>query len=299
MTRISVIIPVYNSEAYLGRCLDSLKAQGFNDWEAICVDDGSTDGSAAMLDEYSEGDKRIKVVHKRNEGVSEARNTALKACSGEYILFVDSDDFLHPQTMEICLHFAEKHGSDLVAFTYSRSYRTRLMARHILNIPEPKTTTFPKFDISEIESLRTEDIYAWATEYSHGNALDTESREEHDKRWIVKHCQPWRCLYRAEAVRDIKFIKGIIYEDFPWWGEVLLNTRCASIINLPLYYYYPNKTSYILSSNQEYRIQSLKIAIAAAKELYAGVSDEYRRTMWENNFIKPFEEKLAKKLKKA
>ena len=97
MPRISVIIPVYNTEAYLKRCLDSLLGQSFPDWEAVCVDDGSTDASPAILDGYASRDRRFRVIHKQNEGASAARNTALTLVRGEYTLLMDSDDFLHPQ----------------------------------------------------------------------------------------------------------------------------------------------------------------------------------------------------------
>ena len=90
----SIIIPVYNVAPYLRECLDSVLAQTFADWEAICVDDGSTDGSGAVLDEYASKDSRIKVVHKANEGVSVARNKGIELSSGEYFMFVDSDDWV-------------------------------------------------------------------------------------------------------------------------------------------------------------------------------------------------------------
>lgn len=291
MCEISVIIPVYNCEAFLRRCLDSLEAQSFKDWEAVCIDDGSKDDSPRILDEYAASDSRIRVVHKKNEGVSAARNKALELVKGRYILFVDSDDFLHPQTMEITWHFAEKDVSDLVAFTYNRSYRTLRMLANMLNLPEGNKVNFPEYRIKEIESIVSDNIYDQATEYS-------SAKDGQDKRWLVKHCQPWRCLYRADKIKGIRFIPGIIYEDFPWWGEVLLNSSRATIINLPLYYYYPNKGSYIISSRQQFRIESLKTALKAAEDLYESRADEKQKEAWEKNFLTPFRRKLEKKLKK-
>ena len=89
---ISVIIPIYNVAPYLRECLDSVLAQTFADWEAICVDDGSTDESGAILDEYAARDSRFRIIHQKNAGVSAARNAALKKAQGEYIAFVDADD---------------------------------------------------------------------------------------------------------------------------------------------------------------------------------------------------------------
>lgn len=285
MPAISVIIPAYNAEAFLGRCLGSLQAQTFEDWEAICIDDGSTDGTGARLDSLAADDRRIRVIHKANEGVSVARNTALKAAEGRYVLFVDSDDFLHPRAMEITFNLAERDGSDIVCFTYDHGYRTRLMLRHIVGLSDPKRMAFK--DFGSFETLVTDDISAHATEYAHPG-----------EGFWTKHCQPWRCLYRKEIVEGIDFIPGIIYEDFPWWSEVMLRVRKATLTDLPLYFYYPNRRSYILSSREDFKIRSLQTAITAAEKIYAH-ADPVRKERWERQFLLPFREKLEKKLKNA
>lgn len=289
MSYISVIIPVYNCGQFLRRCLDSLVNQSFKDWEAICINDGSKDNSGEILDEYAAKDNRFKVVHKVNEGVSAARNTALSLVESDYIMFMDSDDFLHPQAMEICAHFAERDNSDLVAYTYNRRYRTLQMIGNILHLPEPKKLRHHHYDIEKIGSLTTDNIFHWATEYSHPDG-------DQEKKWIIKHCQPWRCMYRTSMIKDIEFIKGIIYEDFPWWGEVLMRTEKATIINLPLYYYYPNKGSYIISSREDFKIRSLKISLEHARALK--FTDDAKKRAWETNFITPFQAKLEKKLRR-
>lgn len=94
MPIISVIVPVYNVEKYLPRCIDSILAQTFTDFELILVDDGSPDNCGAICDEYAAKDKRVRVIHKSNGGVSSARNAGLDAASGEYVTFVDSDDYI-------------------------------------------------------------------------------------------------------------------------------------------------------------------------------------------------------------
>ena len=100
MPQISIIIPVYNADRYLSRCLNSVLAQSFTDWECICVDDGSTDASGRILDAYAERDARFKVIHKENGGVSSARNVGLESAEGEWITFVDSDDELFPDSLQ-------------------------------------------------------------------------------------------------------------------------------------------------------------------------------------------------------
>ena len=100
----SIIIPVYNVAPYLRECLDSVLAQTFTDWEAICVDDGSTDGSGAILDEYAAKDNRFRVFHQKNAGVSVARNNGLMLASGEWIWFVDSDDSIREGSLALIKH---------------------------------------------------------------------------------------------------------------------------------------------------------------------------------------------------
>lgn len=289
MSKVSIIIPVFNAAKFIGRCITSLLSQTHRDWEAICVDDGSTDKSAAIIKEYAAKDSRIKLITQDNSGVSVARNNALKLAEGTFLTFVDSDDFLHPQTLEISVKLAQKDSSDLVAYTYSRSYRTNLIIRHALHISDSSKQKFKMWNVDEIDRIVTDNIFDWVAESLSNTTID--------KKWAVKHCQPWRCLYRTEKVRDIEFIQGIIYEDFPWWGEVLLNVKRATIINLPLYFYYPNSGSYIFSSGQEYRIESLKIAINAAERIYREKATPQQREIWEKRFIEPFREKLHKKMK--
>ncbi len=284
---ISIVIPVYNVSRYLSRCLDSILAQSVSDWEAICVDDGSTDGSSAVLDSYAANDSRIKVFHTTNQGASRARNFALKKVTGTYLMMIDSDDFIHPQTFEICLNHIERNNSDAVMFTYNRKYRTLTIIRHFLHLGD-YLPLFPLIDDSKVSEKVSDDIFEWATEYSHPEDIDI--------RWAVKHCQPWRGLFRAERIKDITFIPEIIYEDFPWWSEVLLQLRKVSIINLPLYFYYPNTKGYIFSSSQQYRIDSLRKAIDSAEKIYTDESvTAYQKQMWTKNFLVPFRNKLAKK----
>ena len=289
MPRISVIIPVFNVEAFLPRCLDSLLAQSFTDWEAICVDDGSTDGSGAILDDYAARDPRFRVIHKANGGVSAARNTALPLLGGEYTLLMDSDDFLHPQLMEICLHFAERDGSDLVAFTYNRTYRNTLLRLHALHLPEPDLVSFKHYRLEDIPSRQADDIFDWVSEYSLQGMLRQKGK------WTVKHCQVWRCLYRTEAIRDVLFPDSDIYEDTIWWGEVLVRIRKATILNLPLYYYYPNRRSVILSAAQQRRGDCLREGIRRSEAFYREHATPRQQEIWEREFLSKARKKLQQK----
>lgn len=112
--RFSVIIPVYNAGRYLRECLDSVLAQTFSDWEAICVDDGSTDDSGFVLDEYASRDNRFRIVHQKNAGVWAARNVALDIAKGDWITFVDADDRIRPRWFEESMQIAEMFHPDLI-----------------------------------------------------------------------------------------------------------------------------------------------------------------------------------------
>lgn len=112
--KISVVIPVYNSAKYLRECLDSICNQSFSDWEIIAVDDGSPDESPAILDEYANRENRIHVIHKKNGGVSAARNDGLMAATGDYVLFVDSDDWLDLNALQVSYEEAVSQNADVV-----------------------------------------------------------------------------------------------------------------------------------------------------------------------------------------
>ena len=115
--RYSIIVPVFNVAPYLRECLDSVLAQTHTDWEAICVDDGSTDGSSAILDEYGSRYDRIKVIHQPNSGVGVARNAGIEAASGDYLGFVDADDVIAPSWLSIAAEVLALHPVDLLRFS--------------------------------------------------------------------------------------------------------------------------------------------------------------------------------------
>ena len=115
---VSIIVPIYNSERYLHRCIDSLLLQSYEDIEFILVDDGSRDNSGTICDDYSVKDDRIKVIHQSNQGVSVARQTGLDHSSGEYIIHVDSDDWIEPTAIESLYEKAQKDDADMVISDY-------------------------------------------------------------------------------------------------------------------------------------------------------------------------------------
>ena len=114
--KVSIIVPVYNVESYLAQCLDSLIEQTLSDIEILCLDDGSTDSSPELLDAYAAKDARIRALHRENCGVAETRNVGVGLARGEYILFVDSDDYIAQRSCEVLVATAEREGADIVVF---------------------------------------------------------------------------------------------------------------------------------------------------------------------------------------
>ena len=118
--KVSIIVPVYNMEKYLDECLKSVENQTYKNLEIICVNDGSTDGSLKVFENHAEKDDRIVIINQENQGVSEARNNGIKAATGKYVYFLDSDDILFPHVMEKSVNFLEKHDADALEVKFIR-----------------------------------------------------------------------------------------------------------------------------------------------------------------------------------
>lgn len=123
--KASVIVPVYNVEKYIHRCVDSILKQSYRDLELILVDDGSTDHSGRICDEYEERDNRVRVIHQKNTGLSGARNTGIRQSTGDFLFFVDSDDYVSPHLLEKGLAAFDKSGADMIQFNGQSVYGHR------------------------------------------------------------------------------------------------------------------------------------------------------------------------------
>ncbi len=239
MASISIILPIYNVAQYLDRCLNSILDQTFSDWNAILVNDGSTDNSLEIAERFAAKDSRFVIINKKNGGLGDARNAGILHADGEYIMFVDSDDFIHPQTCEIAIALAKKTGSDIVSWKRDPLYKLFIkQRRRIFGTSESKLIASKPFgynrryNIDNIKYTYTGNLLKYVTE-------DSTTHESPR----IKGAYVWRHLFKREVIKDIPFVKGLKYEDFPWWNEVILQNPTATITTLPLYYYYPNKKS--------------------------------------------------------
>lgn len=140
-SKISIIVPIYNVEMYLEKCLKSLVKQTYSNIEIICVNDGSTDNSKIILESYKNKDSRIISINQSNQGLSAARNKGIKIATGEYIMFVDSDDWIDLDTCELTVQTIEKYDADIVLWPYIREYESKSIKKIIF---EEKLIIFEK-----------------------------------------------------------------------------------------------------------------------------------------------------------
>jgi glycosyltransferase involved in cell wall biosynthesis len=291
--KISIIIPMWGVEKYLRRCLDSVKNQTFSDWQAICVDDGSPDKSGEIAEEYAALDKRFIVVHKENGGLSDARNAGMPYATADYIMYLDSDDFIHPQTMEIAYKAITENKSDIASFSYDRFYRPQLMVRHILHMDTDHVVPFgirKKYNVDKIKTKTVDDVFELATERAH-------NKTNPNRKWLIKHCQVWKNIYKKSLIEDTPFIKGILFEDFPWWSAVMLKRPRVTVVPLPLYYYIPNFGGIVLSAKQLKIMKSLCAGIKDAYKLYVKKADSEQMKKWQSQFMWYFVNWAFRKLK--
>lgn len=210
MPTVSLVIPVYNVESYLERCLESVKNQTYKNIEIILVNDGSTDGSGEICKKFVSKEIRAKVIHQKNAGLSEARNTGLKYISGDFVMFVDSDDWLELDAVEFLLEQAIKQNADMVV---GGVYRTSDVVNHQ-------------------KSFHTSELL---------------TQEEYAKRYFKIESQTieyyvWNKLYRRKVVEGIEFPLGFFAEDVPTTFRYILNSQTIVVTDKIVYNYFINNS---------------------------------------------------------
>ena len=129
MNKVSIIIPVYNTKKYLEQCVFSIVEQTYQNIEILLVDDGSTDGTSDLCDEIAKKDSRVRVIHKTNGGAATARNLGIDEATGEYVMFVDSDDWLDTDAVENLVEHADKNNTDVIRFSYVREFEGKQLVK--------------------------------------------------------------------------------------------------------------------------------------------------------------------------
>lgn len=228
---ISVIVPIYNVEKYLQQCIDSILIQTYTDLEIILVDDGSTDDCSNICDRYEQIDPRINVIHKENGGLSSARNIGIKASRGEYLAFVDSDDYILPDMYEKMLKALNDSDSDVVMCNYYRFFE--------------KDNKLIKANLSYC----------------------CDSGESFLKTNILDDSYAWNKLYRKELFEDICFPVGKYFEDVFIMHNIFLKARKVMVIPDALYVYRRRDNSISSCMSSYYRIDFLEAVVAKLRFL--------------------------------
>lgn len=226
MVKISVIIPIYRTEKYLDICLDSILNQTFNDFEIICVNDGSPDNCINILRAYSKFDKRIIPISQKNQGLASARNTGLRYASGEYITFVDSDDYLSPVALDRMYKNISENKSDYMYSYVYQTYPNKYLYWELPTIREfCKYIKEPVFNENDLSA----DFYT--------KFLSTA----------------WAKMYRKEFIKDFYFPQGLIFNDAPFFANCYLNAKRISYDFEALYFYRKNQNSIISSASKNFK----------------------------------------------
>lgn len=224
---ISVVVPVYKVEKYLKKCVDSIIAQTYKNIEIILVDDGSPDSCPEICDEYAEKDSRVKVVHQQNGGLSAARNSGIKAAAGEYISFVDSDDFIQPLYIEQLFITARDSGAPVSMCSYS--YDENGLNSEIINDFKIYTAH------DAVKEILTEKAFTTSA---------------------------WSKLYKTDLFGDILFPEGAIFEDYAAIPRIISKAGSAAYVDSKLYYYTVNTDSITKSFFSKKHMQYFEIADA-------------------------------------
>lgn len=218
----SIIIPVFNARKWLQECLDSVRSQSFQDWEAILIDDGSSDDSGIVCDEYAQMDSRFKVIHQENKGVSHARNVGLQQITGEYILFVDSDDMLLSNALFVLSDCMAKHPDcDIVQFGYQED-----------NNRYCSTNTF------------------WGTS------------DDFFSKGFLPLRTVWGTLFKKELTTKFEFTRGVpVGEDTEYSAKCYFEAKYLGVITAALYIYRKDSTSVMRSKSSLEKVRSILTVI--------------------------------------
>lgn len=207
---LSVIVPIFRVEKYLDKCVQSLLAQTYKDLEIILVDDGSDDGCPAMCDSYAKMDPRIKVVHKGNGGLSDARNAGLEVATGEYIAFADSDDYVHPQMYEAMVTVMEENAAvDMVVCPFQKVGDNENDADEKASIGKKKYKILEHAEVVRQMFQKNYEMYIVA----------------------------WDKVFRKKMWDDLRYPLGRIHEDQFTTYKTLYESRKVGLMEEPLYYY--------------------------------------------------------------
>ena len=234
--KVSIIVPIYNVEKYLCRCLDSILDQTFTDYELILVDDGSTDSSGELAEGFGSRDSRISIYHKKNGGLSDARNYGIERAGGEYLCFIDSDDWVEKNYLGELVRLIEEYEADIAICGFKRNSGDE-------DIIQPQDPAV----ISESGTEAIDNLYG-----------------SHYTEYVVA----WNKLYKKEIFDGIRYTEGMIHEDEAICGEVYCRARKVVRTDKVLYNYRSNNSSSIMTSGYSVKRLDILKALELRMETY-------------------------------
>jgi glycosyltransferase involved in cell wall biosynthesis len=237
---VSVIVPVYNVEDFLERCLESLIKQTYKNLEIIVVDDGATDSSGEICDKYTSIDERIIVVHKKNGGLSSARNAGLEVMSGDYFTFVDSDDFLHVKSVETWVSLLEQHNLDIVVGWFKEFY-----GREKIN---------EEINFSNYELINSKEMFRML--------LGEDDRIT----------TAWGKLFDSTKFKELRFDESKLFAEDMFYFEDVFSDNWRIGFDKNIFYYYSQEGVSLVRS--KYNIKKLN-RLVAAKKWFALIQNKY------------------------
>lgn len=297
---ISIIVPVYNMEQYLERCMNSIWQQTYTNLEIILVDDGSTDQSPQMCDDYARKDSRIKVVHKQNGGLSDARNAGLAIASGAYIGYVDSDDWIEPDMYERMYEACVEHDAQVAVCRYAQVYKD-----HVVQGGNGKVTAFVRDELLHIYIGGHDDyvIYnsVWSKLFAREVVEDVQfpkGRNSEDIMYTTKaFCKADRgvyidtCLYdyvldRDGSIMNVKRGERMFQDELPFWREQIAYIRehvSHEMGDFAAYHYYRRLLFYYIDWKNETKQVRGDYAKRIAEELKCNRKEIQR--IYRNDFV--------------
>lgn len=254
----SIIVPIYKTEAFLHQCVDSLIGQTYQNIEIILVDDGSPDQSAQICDSYSEKYANIKVIHKQNGGLSDARNTGLVSAIGEFILFVDSDDYLEKNACEIFFDQLRSNSKIDVLFANHYLVKNNQITQDLAYAPEKKNLSGPDYLLTQLQN----------------HSL---------------HKTVWRNVYRRLFLTDnqLFFEKGIYHEDDLWTPQVMLKAAKVTHIDYCFYYYLIRADS-IMSQKATKHYSDALLICEKLSPIYSKLNDPLLRRLLQTGLFNTY-----------
>jgi glycosyltransferase involved in cell wall biosynthesis len=256
--KVSIIVPIYKVEKYIHRCVDSILKQTYSNIEIILVNDGSPDNCGMIADKYKATDERIKVIHKENGGLSDARNHGMKEVTGKFTMFVDSDDWLEVNMIENMVNCSFKYKADVVQSAFYYAYEDKLLIdrRHY------KTNCTPI--ILDNNTLMYELVI-----------------NEKVKNFA------WGKLYKTEIIKNVPFKIGVLFEDVFWAHKVMHKVNNFVILPLPMYNYYQRSDSIVANYTPRNLdiLKGLKERHRFIEEYYSCLSKESYKVLLSTSLI--------------